>query len=1017
MKRLGRNKGKNKNKNENLQNVFTRETLGVVLILFATLCMVCLITRDAVFSEPGKYVNQFLLGCFGVFAYAVDISVFILGVLLVFDKKTGLSFKRKSLITLFFILTALVAHVISMRGKNLEFSEYIITSYKMAEGGLKTASGGGFFTALIAQPVSKLLTDAGCYVVAGICMAVIAYCLVKDFMGDTKASRVQTVNKFRGSFVKDDEKTAQSDGNPQPEYVTNGDSVQSENKQRLFINNPQSFAFKNKKEINNDANYSGLKIGYAENGLGVVSSHVQQNQPSIENYKQKLDYVKTPLVPNIETVKNNGMPVQKPYYSKPEPNENSFVKGETTISDYVNQVKPQVSEVTPQVQEEIPFIEHESGVTVSGDSVIERSNTYDRLYAQAPEVKDEPIAPVSDDVVFRAVREGRIEEIQEIESSNNQEVVDQDIPFVEESLVKEESVEPEPIIEQPPVQSTISTDRRIKDILGEGRGVEQEKTENEQSLGFTSRVSADNNLSSRRIISERPAPIEPEKPKKEQPPINRKYYRPPLDLLEKYTPPVDAPKENHEERMEIIQKTLEEFHINAVPQSYVHGPSITRYEVMMPAGVSVKKVLAYDDDLKMRLAAKDGVRIEAPIPGKNLVGIEVANSIKTTVGLREILEAYAAQNNKEGALMFALGKDLVGKPILDDLSKGPHYLVAGATGSGKSVCLNLMIVSLIMRYSPEDLRLILVDPKGVEFINYEHIPHLMIDEIITEPKKALAVLSWAYNEMERRFAVFRENGGGLVVNIDDYNSVVASDTVAKMPRIVIIIDELADLMETCKKDLESRIRAIAQKARAAGIHLVLATQRPSVDIITGTIKANLPSRIAFKVMNFNDSQTILSEAGAEKLLGNGDMLYKNTRMSSVERYQGAYICGREVNNIVGYIKEKNKAYFDDELKEFLDRETRPKQEESVSDGGDNGGGSDPNEVDQFFLKALWLAVNTETVSISQLQRRFQIGYSRAGGLVDKMERMGFVSANEGSKARRVLLSREQFEERFGPMAE
>jgi len=396
----------------------------------------------------------------------------------------------------------------------------------------------------------------------------------------------------------------------------------------------------------------------------------------------------------------------------------------------------------------------------------------------------------------------------------------------------------------------------------------------------------------------------------------------------------------------------------------------------------------------------------------NVVCIEVANNVRTTVGLREVMEGSAQSQKNKGGLIFALGKDLVGNPIVDDLAKGPHYLVAGATGSGKSVCLNLMIVSLIMRYSPEDLRLILVDPKGVEFINYEHIPHLMIDEIITEPKKALAVLSWAYNEMERRFSVFRESGGGLVVDIDSYNSVVASDTVAKMPRIVIIIDELADLMETCKKDLESRIRAIAQKARAAGIHLVLATQRPSVDIITGTIKANLPSRIAFKVMNFNDSQTILSEAGAEKLLGNGDMLYKTARMSSVERYQGAYISSREVNNVVTYIKEHNKAYFDDELQDFLEKETRPKQEDTSIDGD---GGDDANEVNEFFLKALWLAVNTETVSISQLQRRFQIGYSRAGGLVDKMERMGFVSGNEGSKARRVLITREQFIERFGNM--
>ncbi|MBR2449187.1 MAG: DNA translocase FtsK, partial [Clostridia bacterium] len=233
------------------------------------------------------------------------------------------------------------------------------------------------------------------------------------------------------------------------------------------------------------------------------------------------------------------------------------------------------------------------------------------------------------------------------------------------------------------------------------------------------------------------------------------------------------------------------------------------------------------------------------------------------------------------------------------------------------------------------------------------------------------------------------------------------------PRIVFFIDELADLMEACKKDLEQRIRMIAAKSRSAGIHLVLATQRPSVDVITGTIKANLPSRIALKVMNYADSSTILGEGGAEKLLGNGDMLFKDSSMGNYERYQGAYISGREITNVVNYIKEKNTAYFDDELKEFIDNETKPKQEETSSDGFD--GGDEANEVNEFFLKALWLAVNTETVSISQLQRRFQIGYSRAGGLVDKMERMGFVSGNEGSKARRVLLTREQFVERFGAM--
>jgi S-DNA-T family DNA segregation ATPase FtsK/SpoIIIE len=434
---------------------------------------------------------------------------------------------------------------------------------------------------------------------------------------------------------------------------------------------------------------------------------------------------------------------------------------------------------------------------------------------------------------------------------------------------------------------------------------------------------------------------------------------------------------------------------------------------MMPAGISVKNVLKYDDDLKMRLAAKDGVRIEAPIPGKNLVGIEVANSVKVTVGLKEVMEGLAGKNTKPTALMFAIGKDIVGNSISYDLAKGPHYLIAGATGSGKSVALHVMIVSMLMRYSPEELKLVLVDPKSVEFRKYEHIPHLLVDEIITEPKRALTLLQWAYDETNRRNEMFTECGG-MISNIDDYNTQIANDKIAKLPRIVFVIDELADLMEACKKDLEEKIRRIAAKSRSAGIHLVLATQRPSVDVITGTIKANLPSRIALKVMNFADSQTILGGAGAEKLLGNGDMLYKDSSMADYERYQGAYISGREVTNIVNYIKEKNTAYFDDGVKEFLESQTNPKQEESFSE---NGGGEETGEMNELMLRALWLAVNTQSVSISSLQRRFQIGYARAGGLVDKMEQMGFVSANEGSKARRVLLSKEEFLSRFGPIDE
>ncbi|MBO7149450.1 MAG: DNA translocase FtsK, partial [Clostridia bacterium] len=552
-------------------------------------------------------------------------------------------------------------------------------------------------------------------------------------------------------------------------------------------------------------------------------------------------------------------------------------------------------------------------------------------------------------------------------------------------------------------QTNIRANERIRDIFSN-------PTQNAETVGYTSRVASDNNLPTTRrsfVFEEKQEKVEPVKPKV-QPPINREYFRPPFDLLESYAQPVSAEQENHEERMDIIKRTLEEFRIDAVPQGYVQGPTITRYEIMMPAGISVKNVLKYDDDLKMRLSAKNGVRIEAPIPGKNLVGIEVANNIKVTVGLKEVMEGLVGKKEKSGSLMFALGKDIVGNAISDDLTKGPHYLIAGATGSGKSVCLHVMLVSLLMRYSPEELKLVLVDPKCVEFRKYEHLPHLLVDEIINEPKRALSLLQWAYDETTRRNEMFTACGGHIS-NIDDYNSMIANDKIPKLPRIVFVIDELADLMEACKKDLEARIRMIAAKSRSAGIHLVLATQRPSVDVITGTIKANLPSRIALKVMNFADSQTILGGAGAEKLLGNGDMLYKNSSMGDYERYQGAYISGREITNIVEYIKEKNVAYFDEEIMKFLDNETRPSQEETHNSNEEGG-----EEFNDFFLKALWFAVKTGTVSISSLQRRFSIGYPRAGSIFDKMEQKGFISPNEGGKARRVLLSPEEYVSRFGP---
>ena len=461
--------------------------------------------------------------------------------------------------------------------------------------------------------------------------------------------------------------------------------------------------------------------------------------------------------------------------------------------------------------------------------------------------------------------------------------------------------------------------------------------------------------------------------------------------------------------MEIIKRTLEEFHINAIPQSFVQGPSITRYEIMMPAGISVKRVLGYDDDLRMRLSATNGIRIEAPIPGKNLVGIEVANTVPTPVGLKEVMEGIANKKSGDSSLVFALGKNIVGECMCDDLTKGPHYLIAGATGSGKSVCINTLIMSLLYKASPEDVKLIMVDPKVVELSTYNGIPHLLIP-VVTDPKKAAGALNWAVAEMSRRYQLFAEY---QVRNLQGYNEKVKSiemledeDKPQKLPQIVIIVDELADLMMVAPGDVEDAICRLAQLARAAGIHLIIATQRPSVNVITGLIKANMPSRLAFAVSSGVDSRTILDMVGAEKLLGKGDMLFYPYGYPKPVRIQGAFVSDDEVNAVVDFLKAHNDAVaVNTEIEEHMKKQQTAGATGSKSAAEDAGNGNDP-----LFIEAGKFIIEKEKASIGMLQRWFKIGFNRAARIMDQLAEAGVVGEEQGTKPREILMSAEQFEQ-------
>ena len=449
-----------------------------------------------------------------------------------------------------------------------------------------------------------------------------------------------------------------------------------------------------------------------------------------------------------------------------------------------------------------------------------------------------------------------------------------------------------------------------------------------------------------------------------------------------------------------LQKTLYSFGVQAKVENVSVGPAITRYELKPAEGVRVSKIANLADDIALNLAAET-IRIEAPIPGKQAVGIEVPNKEKEMVPLRDVIESDEFQHNNS-KLSIALGKDVAGNVAIGNIAKMPHVLIAGSTGSGKSVCINTIITSIIYNAKPSEVKLVMVDPKVVELSVYNGIPHLLIP-VVTDPKKAAGALAWAVQEMDNRYNLFAEKG---VRDLKGYNSAVEKEgEVGKLPQIVIIIDELADLMMVAAKEVEESICRLAQKARAAGMHLVIATQRPSVDVITGLIKANVPSRIAFAVSSQVDSRTILDQVGAEKLLGKGDMLFFPAGEAKPVRVQGAFVSDEEVESIVEFIKSNGTATYSEDILESIENSNKTDKEKALE-----AEQSADDEADPFLQEAINTVVETGQASTSFIQRRFKVGYARAGRIIDQMEERGVISGYQGSKPREVLWTLEKLAE-------
>lgn len=488
--------------------------------------------------------------------------------------------------------------------------------------------------------------------------------------------------------------------------------------------------------------------------------------------------------------------------------------------------------------------------------------------------------------------------------------------------------------------------------------------------------------------------------------VRTPYKRPPIEFLASSPSILDDNSSEIEEKSRKLEKILASFDIGARVVDTVVGPVVTRYELEIEEGTSVKRVEQYSKDITMGLESPSEVIIQAPIPGKNRFGVEVPNKKRTKVMMRDLVESEIFTNHKS-SVVFALGKDVAGKMMYCDIKKMPHLLVAGSTGTGKSVCLNSILISILYHSSPEDVRIILVDPKRVEFNIYAGLPHLLINELINDSAKAISALDWAIAEMERRFTLFQQSRAR---DLDSYNETLDLNVQKKLPRIVIIVDEVADLMSDNKRELEDRIKRLAAKARAAGIHLVLATQRPSVDVITGVIKANLPSRIALKVANGIDSKTILDETGAERLLGYGDMFYKPLDFPDKVRVQGCLVETEEVVNIVNYVIENNPADFDEDAAKAINA-PKNQPEEDMDSVGENPS-IDPRQ-DEYLKDFVRMAIEKKQISVSMVQRSKSIGYARAGRYIDMMEKLGYISSFNGSKPREVYITPEQFEKEFG----
>lgn len=1024
---------KNNNGEKKTSYILTRETFGMTILLFCLVVTVMLLTHNLVFGAMGSAVCTFMYGTFGYASYFVVALLAYLGQWLVFEKKVRLNWRCALCVTgalcmAFLLFQSVTTAKFDMSG----YGKYLAQCYNNASAGYGGYTFGGVIFGLLAYPVAKFTTFIGAYVIFSVLtigMIALSFFVIRNRIRDNKVAMTTTEASKKEKKVK---KGAEED---------------------LTVSGPDNLYQVNENhEIVSGLGRGGQTVRAVQDNNDAQQNAAADNKYSRENLGRKILFQPGEFA--AESYRRNMIYNEDSYFNHPVRNDDDYIKnfsegqkngnGSATpppTSTYTSDYSAQAENNTES--EDTPSYLYGSN---TDEAANEGNNGENSDYSSFTVNSDSSVDfEENDEDIYTLDEQPSMPSAQEIRQIEDEEQEEDSLP-----VVREEPPAPPARQEEAPRERNandifnlfsasnprLSENRRIEPDASKLSSARKESRENlfDDDKGDGDNLFAGNRTLMPRATREQPEPpsvsesgrraekqftetrqpreIPDETPKAiEEPPKHlwKKYVRPSLDLLDDYPENNNVNTGEIEESKQIICETLAGFRIDSRISDVVVGPAITRYDVIIEDRTNIKNALKYREAIAMSLM-KENVTAYLNY-SKGAISIEVPNSKRSVVGLKTMLASSQFLNAKPTSLTFTLGKNVEGKCVCPDITKMPHLLVAGTTGSGKSICLSTLIVSLLYKYGPEDLRFVLVDPKQVEFISYDKLPHLMINEIIYDVDKTIKALNWAIKEMERRYALFKEmtENGVATKNLDEYNNHM-ENKVDRLPKIVIILDEFGDLMMQAKKDIESRIIRLVQKARACGIHLILATQRPSVDCITGLIKSNLPTRIGFKVNSFDDARCIFDIGGAEKLLGKGDLYFRSADSPDLARIQGCFIDTHEVQKVTDFIKQNNETFFDQSVSDFINT---VEEEPAATVGGDDGASAEASKVDDTFIKALKFCVTSNAASVSMIQRRFPIGYMKACKIIDWMENMNYITQSEGSKPRKVLLSREEFVQKYG----